>query len=243
MDSAFTKLTLNCGNGYIVHSKKDLAELQQVIKNPRYVLSVLPTFDLFSAESWSREVTRKTLNIMPDKPVLLFFGFVKAYKGLKYLLASIPIVLEALSDVILLVAGEFDEDRLEYERLIKQYNIADHVVLIDKYIPDQEVGKYFSACDLVILPYESATQSGIPQIAYEFDKPVIATDVGGLPEVVVDGKTGYIVPPRNAKELSAAIIRFFHEHRQDEFRRGILKEKTKYSWEHFVDKISLFLEE
>jgi glycosyltransferase involved in cell wall biosynthesis len=115
------------------------------------------------------------------------------------------------------------------------------VIIVDKYIPNEEVGLYFSAADVVVLPYISASQSGIIQIAYGFNRPVITTDVGGLPDVVEDGVTGFIVPARNSKALSDSIIRYFDGMYEKRFEENIKNMKNIYSWEKFVDLFGKFL--
>jgi glycosyltransferase involved in cell wall biosynthesis len=168
--------------------------------------------------------------------VLLFFGFVREYKGLRYLLEALPDVLKTVN-VTLLVVGEFWKDKAVYLNLIRELNVEEHVIVIDDYVPNEEVGLYFSAADLVIQPYVSATGSGIVQIAFGFEKPVIATRVGSLPEVVRDGSTGYLVSPAESTELAEAIIRFFQENRAAEFVANIQQEHYKFSWERLVNML------
>ncbi|RPH33051.1 glycosyltransferase, partial [bacterium] len=121
--------------------------------------------------------------------------------------------------------------------LIRELGLEDRITINSDYVPNDLVGRYFSASDVVVLPYVSATQSGIAQIAYNFDKPVIATDVGGLAEVIVDGETGYVVPPEDASRLAAAIKKFYDEGREAEFAARVRQEKGKYSWENMVASI------
>ena len=201
-----------------------------------------PTYNAFKLQDLTKEQGRELLKLNGDQPVSLFFGFVREYKGLKYLLQAMPEVRKQLPDVKLLVVGDFDGDKDQYEQLIREVQIEDAVEIHDGYIPDKEVEKFFAASDLVVLPYISATQSGIVQIAYGFDKPVIATNVGGLPEVVLDGKTGYIVEPEDAKELSERIVQFFTEHKDAAFREGIREEADRYSWERMVETIEELVE-
>jgi glycosyltransferase involved in cell wall biosynthesis len=143
--------------------------------------------------------------------------------------------------VKLLVAGEFYEDKQSYVEQVNRLGIGDNVIVLDTYIPNEEVKYYYSAADVVALPYISATQSGIVQIAYNYDKPVIATDVGGLPEIVDNGKTGYIVPAEHPQALAEAIVRYFIEDKEPEFSRYVQKKKGEYSWERFVETIEEFV--
>jgi glycosyltransferase involved in cell wall biosynthesis len=136
-----------------------------------------------------------------------------------------------------LIVGDFQSNhsKAEYVDLIEKSGRAENIILTDGYISDSQVEKYFAACDLVVLPYDSATQSGIAQIAYGFEKPVVATDVGGLKEVVIDGQTGYLVPRQNPEELAAAVVKFFVE--AGGFTENIRREADKYSWDRMVEVI------
>jgi glycosyltransferase involved in cell wall biosynthesis len=136
-----------------------------------------------------------------------------------------------------MVVGEFYDDEQKYRSLIRELGLEDRITIKSDYVPNDMVGRYFSASDAVVLPYLSATQSGIAQIAYNFDKPVIATDVGGLSEVILDGKTGFIVPPNDASRLAAAITMFFDEGRETDFTAHVRREKEKYSWDNMVASI------
>ena len=135
----------------------------------------------------------------------------------------------------LAIAGEFYTNKEKYLSLISRLNLKDHIYLYTEFIPTSEVKYYFSACDAVVLPYKDATQSGIVQIAMNFKKPVIATDVGGISEVVLDGKTGFIVEKENPSALADAVLRFYSEKREPEFIMNIESETKKYSWEKFAE--------
>ena len=137
----------------------------------------------------------------------------------------------------LLIVGEFWKDRSVYLEIIEILGIGDHVRIIDEYVPNEDVGRYFQAADLVVQPYESATGSGVVQLAFGFRKPVVATAVGSLPEIVEDGKTGFTVPPGDAVAIARAVIRFFKENRAEEFSRNIEKQQYRFSWDHLVDGI------
>jgi glycosyltransferase involved in cell wall biosynthesis len=142
----------------------------------------------------------------------------------------------------LLVVGEFYGDEDVYRKQVSDLSLEQNVSVYSEYVRNEDVGMYFSACDVVVLPYVSATQSGIVQIAYQFDKPVIATGVGGLAEVVLDKKTGFIVPPENPNALADAVVRFYKEKRELLFRANVLKEKKKYSWNTLVKVIEQLAE-
>ena len=142
-----------------------------------------------------------------------------------------------MTDCTLLVVGEFYEDEQRYRNRVHELGLEPYVRFVSEYVPNDQVTTYFSAADVVVLPYLSATQSGIVQIAYNFDKPVIATDTGGLAEVVVDKKTGLIVPPNSPEALAGAIKQFYGGNREQEFVRNVKTEKQKYSWDNLVNNI------
>lgn len=237
LDRMLTRLTLKCGDGFIVQSTQDGDDLCSIMRHPVYRKTVHPTYNVFKQEDLSKAEGRKRLGLRDGAPVLLFFGFVRAYKGLRHLIHAMPAVCREYPDAEVLIVGEFSGDKEQYLKLIEDHKLDGNVKIYDGYIPDREVGKFFVACDLVVLPYESATQSGIVQIAYGFEKPVIVTNVGGLPEVVSDGRTGYVVEPRNPEELAEKIIQYFKEGMESAFRENIEQEAYRYSWERMVEVI------
>lgn len=241
MDRFLTKLVLSKGSGFIVHSEQDERDLLSIKPNADCQKATMPTFQGFKIQDLSRSDARKELHIPDDQPVLLFFGFVREYKGLKHLLNAMPLIVRRLEDVKLLVVGDFAGDKETYLNQIAELSIGDHIAIRDGYVPDNEVEKFFAASDLVVLPYESATQSGIVQIAYSFEKPVVATNVGGLPEVVLDGQTGYIAESENSQDLASKIIEFFDGRHAEKFRENIIREADKYSWTHMMEKVDEFL--
>jgi glycosyltransferase involved in cell wall biosynthesis len=165
-----------------------------------------------------------------DGNTLLFFGLVREYKGLKYLLSAMPKVIERMK-AHLLIVGEFWEDKKHYLEMIKGLGIGSYVSIVDKYVPNEELGLYFSAADVVVLPYVDSTQSAVIQLAYGFEKPVITTDVGGLTEVVKDGETGLIVPSRDSMALAEAIVRYFERGLDSLFTANIRAKKEGFSWD------------
>jgi len=239
MDRMLTKAVLRQGNCYIVQSKMDAEDLQTIIKNPLYRQTVHPTYNAFKIENMSKAEARGKLNISTDEKVLLFFGFVREYKGLKYLIQAMPLMINHITDMKLFIVGDFsnEESKKQYETMITQTGCKEHIVIYDGYIPDKEVEKFFAASDLVVLPYISATQSGIAQIAYGFEKPVVATNVGGLPDVVTDRKTGYIVEAENADAIADAVVDFFENDRAAGFIQGVKEEAYRFSWERMVDVV------
>jgi len=191
-------------------------------------------------EAISKQDARNTLGIRVQN-VALFFGYIRAYKGLHVLLDAMARLVGRL-DVHLLVVGEFYDDEQKYRKQIADLNLERHVTLYSDYVPNNKVHLYFSAADVVVLPYISATQSGITQIAYNFNRPVIATNVGGLSEVVLDGVTGFIVPPNDAERLAQSIRRYYAEKKESVLVAGVRKEKQKYSWDNLVRSIEELVE-
>lgn len=242
LDRLLTKLALKHGKHYIVHATEEGKELEKIRANTDYVVTPHPTYHAFRFEGMSREQARDRLHIAAEEKILLFFGYVRAYKGLKYLLHAMPTICREESKARLWVVGEFGADREEYLALIRELGIAAQVTVADSYTPDREVEQYFAAADLVVLPYTSATQSGIVQIAYGFTKPVIVTNVGGLPDVVEDGKTGYVVGPERPEEIAAAALRFFREDQARIMAENIEREAYRFSWERMGEVIDGFME-
>jgi glycosyltransferase involved in cell wall biosynthesis len=180
---------------------------------------------------------RRALGISRSGEILLFFGFVRRYKGLHVLLEAMPAVIRSHPNIRLLVAGEFYEDEKRYREVIRTLKLDEHVVLYPEFIEANRVALFFSAADVVVQPYESATQSGVVQTAYHFEKPVIVTNVGGLAEVVLHGISGLVVPPRDPDALAAAIIRFFEGSLSEHLSEGARRERDRHSWDHFIDMV------
>lgn len=242
LDRRLTKMVLKRADGYIVQSHLDEQDLLAVKPDADYVVTPHPTYNVFKMKDMSKAEARGRLSVRDDAPMLLFFGFVREYKGLKYLLDALPEVKKRIPDITLWVVGDFGDDKDVYLEQIERNRIGDNIRLVEGYVPDQEVEKYFAAADLVVLPYVSATQSGIVQIAYGFDKPVIVTDVGGLPDVVRHKETGYVVPAENAQEIAKAIVSFYLEDRETDWESNIREQAAEFSWETMVERIEKCLQ-
>ncbi|TKJ39798.1 glycosyl transferase family 1 [candidate division LCP-89 bacterium B3_LCP] len=240
-DRILTRLCFRWGDGYIVQSQvvqDDLYMWFPEAKKRNVRLTAHPLYDCYSTETVSREEAREKLGLNQQQKVLLFFGLIRQYKGLQVLLDAMPEIIQALgSDVRLLIAGEFYEPEEKYRSRISDSGIQGEVVLENRYIPNEEVGTYFKAADLLVLPYLSATQSGVVQVAYNFELPVISTKVGGLPEVVIEGQTGYLVPPDNPAELAGAVADFFNQDKSAEMKRNIKDIKQQYSWDEMLQAV------
>lgn len=237
LDRFLSGLVLKQGNYFIVQSGTDEKDLLSMKPDARYTLSPHPTYNAFKINDLSHKEARDMLMIDESIPVILFFGFVREYKGLKHLLRAMRTIREELQDIQLWVVGDFGSDRQDYFDMINELAVKDCIRVIDGYVPDKEVEKYFAAADMVALPYESATQSGIVQIAYGFEKPVVVTDVGGLPDVVEDGTTGYVVPAGDSDKLAEAVIKYFREHKADEFVEHIRERADFFSWERMAERV------
>ena len=167
---------------------------------------------------------------------MLFFGFIRKYKGLDILLEAMDDARIKAAGVKLIIAGEFYGDKEMYEDLITKYNLQSRILLFTEFIPNAEVRNYFSAADLIVQPYRTATQSGITQLAYHFEKPMVVTNVGGLSEVVPDGKTGFIATS-DAASIADCIIKFFSPNSLPNLQENIQHEKQKYSWDSFTNAL------
>jgi glycosyltransferase involved in cell wall biosynthesis len=173
------------------------------------------------------------LNLNPNKKYILFFGFIRSYKGLDWLLEAMADERLAADGIELIVAGEFYDDAEMYQEIIQQHQLNVRVHLFTQFIPNEAVSTYFSAADVVVQPYKHATQSGITQIAYHFEKPMIVTNVGGLAEGVPHGKVGFIAAP-NPTSIADAIHSFYQANSLTDFEKTIKIEKAKYSWDTFT---------
>lgn len=241
MDRFLTRVSLKGIDYYLVQSKMDEEDLLKLKPDAKYKRVFHPTYNAFKMQNMTKAEARAKIGVDSDEKVMLFFGYVRKYKGLRHILSVLSEVAKQVEGIRLLVVGDFGEDREEYIQLIEQEQIGDYVQMVEGYIPDKEVEKYFAASDLVVLPYESATQSGIAQIAYGFELPIVATAVGGLPEVVLDGKTGYVVPPEDDQALGEAVVRFFKETDVEQMHENIRKEEYKYSWDRMTEEIEMLV--
>ncbi len=176
---------------------------------------------------------RKQLGLSADGKYVLFFGFIRDYKGLDLLIDAFGDLRLQDMGVRLLVAGEFYGDPQPYLNRIRSLDISDIVILHNDYIPDNKVNLYFRACDIVAQPYKTATQSGVTQVAFHFECPMLVTNVGGLPEIVPDGKIGYVVNP-DAQDIADALVRYYKENKEEEFTVGVREEKLKYGWDRMT---------
>ena len=227
---------------FIVHSEEDQKNLLSLKPKAVVKKNLHPTYAIFSDfDIYEKHQARQKLNIS-HKNILLFFGLIRKYKGLKDLIYAMEKVVQHL-DCVLLIVGEFYEPKSEYESLINELSLNDYVIIVDKYINNEEVSLYFCSADVVVLPYIEATQSGIVQIAFGLNTPVITTNVGGLPEAVSNGKTGFIVEKESPEKLAEAIVKFYQGNYGDRFREEIQKMTRDFSWDVELRNIASFLRE
>lgn len=218
IDKSLTRFALSAADYFMVLSGVVARRIHSLFPTTPVRQAALPIYECYRGQEVDRGAARDALSLR--HPTALFFGYVRTYKGLEYLIKAMPLILEKLT-IDLLVVGEFYDDRAKYERLIRELGIESRVKIVAEHVPDESVGRYFSAADVVVLPYVSATQSGITQVAFAFGLPVISTAVGGLPEVVRDGETGYIVQPGDEEALAEAVVRYFTGGSQEELKANV----------------------
>ena len=233
-DITLTKYFFSAVDYFVCMSNSVKQDLLSVKPNAVNKLLFHPVYSNFG-NAIDKQEARKLLNIKEEK-VILFFGFIREYKGLDTLLHAASLLKDKLN-LAVVVAGEFYSDEEKYKKIIAQHGLENTVKLYNDFIPTNEVKYYFSSADVVVLPYKSATQSGIVQIANNFGKPIIATDVGGLGEVVKNDYNGYLVEKENPEVLADAIVKFYNEGKEEEFAENIRKELNNYSWAKFTEEM------
>ncbi|MBK7129730.1 MAG: glycosyltransferase [Crocinitomicaceae bacterium] len=234
-DQAFTKYFLKPVDAFISMSKSVEDDLKKFdTKKPRD-FNPHPLFDNFG-QSMTRDEAKKLLGLDPAFQYILFFGIIRDYKGLDLLLDAYAKIKSRKKNVRLLVAGEYYSNEEKYQAQIKSLGIENEITVVNSFIKDSEVGHYFCAADIVAQPYKNATQSGVTQIAYHFEVPMLVTQVGGLPEMVPHGKVGYVVQPEST-EIANALDQFFNSEDAFIFRQNLKEEKQKYTWDKLTAKI------
>ncbi len=225
-------------HAFIAMSKSVLTDLDTFNKKKPKLFSPHPLYDHFGKIE-NREEALKKLGLDPQFRYLLFFGFIRDYKGLDLLLEAFGSKEFENQKVKLIVAGEFYTDQKLYQDIIEKHQMQARVIMDNDFIPDSKVADYFNAADVVVQPYKTATQSGVTQIAYHFEKPMIVTDVGGLSEIIPDKKVGYVVQPE-VDEVSKAIQKIL-QLPSEKFLENIKLEKQKYSWDRMLETINKLL--
>lgn len=239
-DRIMTRYFLKPIHGFVTMSKSVMNDLALFNETKPRTICLHPLYDNYG-DPISRREALEELNLLPGNKYLLSFGLVRKYKGLDLLIRALASKKLAHLPLKLIVAGEFYDDFESYRKLVEELGVYDKVIMENTFIPNAEVVQYFCAADLVVQPYRDATQSGVTQVAYHFDKPMVVSNVGALPEMVADGKAGYVVDP-DPEAIAEAIRKFFDEKRQDEFSSNVREEKKKYSWDVFLEAIDALVD-
>ena len=229
LDSILPPFFVKSMDGFVTLSKSVLKDVQRLDKSDKpKAWTPHPIYDHYGPKE-PREVALERLGLSKDYRYMLFFGLVRAYKGLDWLIQAFADDQLRKYPIKLIVAGEFYDDKERYLEEIQGYGLGKDVIIHDEFIPDNRVKDYFNAADIVVQPYKSATQSGVTQVAYHFEKPMLVTNVGGLDEIVPNGEVGYAVLPE-VHSISEALLDFFEHDRADEFACKVSVEKEKFSW-------------
>lgn len=232
LDRLALRMALTPADGLLAHAESEAAELRRHFLGKCIQVTPHPTY----AELGGSHGSRVLPGVPEGRPLLLFVGFVRPYKGLDVLLDALPLVLEQ-QPVHLLVGGEFWHDEDTYRVQVERLGLENAVTLANRYLPDEELAAFIRAADVVILPYRSASQSGVVQLAFGHGRPVITTAVGGLAEAVDHERTGLLVPPDDPQALAKAINRFLAEDLGPSFRASIAQEQERFSWGRLVEAV------
>ena len=229
LDKIFAPFFVRNTNGFVALSESVVQDINRFDKAAKPKTSYPhPIYDHYG-EQMTKEEACLALNLNPENEYMLFFGLVRAYKGLDLLLEAFGKVKDQLPKLQLIIAGEFYEDEDKYRTLITNNGLIDRVIIKNEFIADADLRKYFGAANLIAQPYKSATQSGVTQVAFHFEKPMLVTNVGGLGEIVHNHKMGYAVEP-NAKAIAEAITDYYTNNRQADYTEYLILQKENYSW-------------
>ena len=239
-DRLFTRWFVGANDAFIVMSRSVEEDLRQFTATKPAVYVPHPVYDNYG-EIMGREEALLQLGLDPSFRYLLFFGFIRDYKGLDLLLQAMADERIRRMKLKLIVAGEYYGNQEFFEKMIADLRLENQLILKTDYILAEEVRCYFGAADLVVQPYKSATQSGISQIAYHFEKPMLVTAVGGLPEIVPHGEAGYVVPV-DAGAIADAIVDFYENEKAAAFTAGVQKSKQRFSWKNMVEGLEKLIE-
>ena len=236
LDRCLTPFFVKSMDGFVALSKSVMDEVASLDKQAKpKAWAPHPIYDHYGPRE-PRETALEHLGLDKGYRDLLFFGLVRAYKGLDWLLEAFADERLRAYPLKLIVAGEFYDDESPYLEKMKALGLQDKVIVVNQFVPDDKVKDYFNACDIVVQPYKSATQSGVTQVAYHFEKPMLVTNVGGLEEIVPNGMVGYAVEP-NPQGIADALVDFFSNQRMPDFEVHIVEEKKKYSWARMTETI------
>jgi len=234
-DFLFTNYFVRSQDGFISMSDSVMQDLKKFTSSRPGLYSPHPVYDNYG-KAISRELAIKNLGLDPGFRYLLFFGLVRNYKGLDLLINAFKDTRLRSRKVKILVAGEFYSDPEPILKMISDGNLKEKIIIKSEFIPDSEVANWFCASDMVVQPYKSATQSGITQIGYHFEKPMLVSNVGGLPEIITHNKSGYVVEPIS-EQIADAIDDFYTNNRERELIEGVKSDKKRFSWARMIDSI------
>ncbi|MCB9252875.1 MAG: glycosyltransferase [Flavobacteriales bacterium] len=234
-DRWFTKYFIGACHGFVAMSMSVIQDLKKIESLKPALYNPHPIYNSFK-KSIPKAEACSALKLDPSFKYLLFFGFVRSYKGLDLLIEAFSKTDYRKYKLKLIVAGEFYEDEKPYQQMVEKLGLQENIVFFSDFIPDTEVHLFFSASDLLVQPYKNATQSGVTQIGYFYDKPMIVTNTGGLSELVADGKAGFVVPV-DIRAIKDAIERFFSEDLSESMSDFVRKEKEKYSWNKMIGSL------
>ena len=236
LDKLFPQYFVRQMDGFVALSQSVVDDIARIDKqNKPKAFSPHPIYDHYG-ELLNKEMACAKLHLDTTQNYLLFFGFIRAYKGLDLLIAAMADERVRHLGVKLIVAGEFYEDEAVYKKQMEQLGVSETIVLHNDFISNDAVNAYFSVADMVVLPYKTATQSGVTQVAFHFEKPVLVSNVGGLGEIVKHGEMGYSVVP-NAQAIADGIVDFYKNNRNADFVKCVRQEKIKYGWDKMTREI------
>ena len=234
-DTPFTKYFVKSCDGFVTMSESVLEDLKQFDMSKPSAYNPHPMYESFG-EQIDKTDARRSIGIDENGKYLLFFGFIRKYKGLDILLKAFADSRIQEAGIKLIIAGEYYDSSEEYQSIIKSYKLEKAIVQVNDFIPDSEVSAYFSAADMVVQTYKTATQSGVTQIAYYYHKPMLVTDVGGLAELVPHNKVGYVTST-DIKEIADSILDFYQNNREVEFIENIKTERNRFTWNSMIEKL------
>ncbi len=234
LDKLFAPFYVRQTDAFVALSESVVHDIEKLDKeNKPKTFSPHPIYDHYG-EKQERHEACSRLGLDPQRNYLLFFGLVRAYKGLDLMVDALALLKDSLPDVDLIVAGEFYEDEQKYREQIAQHGLHERVHIFNEFIPDADIRTYFATADMIVQPYKSATQSGVTQVAFHFEKPMLVTAVGGLDEIVHHGKMGYAVAV-SPEAIAEAITDFYTYNREEAFTEYVVKEKKKYAWSRMTE--------
>ena len=234
-DFLLTKYFIKGCDAFLTLSVSVLEDLLKFTSSTKKIFIPHPIYDTFGNKI-EKNIALKNLNLNSLDKHLLFFGFVRKYKGLDLMLNAMADVRVKELGVKLIVAGEFYDDINEYLNLIDELGIKNNIILKSDFIAEVDVKNYFCASDMITQTYRTATQSGVTQIAYHFERPMLVTNVGGLAEIVPNKKVGYVTS-QNPTDIAGAIVDFYNNNKEQEFTKNTISEKKRFTWESLIDGI------